>query len=53
MKYYILDDFGTSTRFKEISSDCFEDFHKLKLPKNFDVILTSFLGAITNYVLNV
>ena len=42
MKYHILDDFGTSTPFKEKYSDHFKDPHKLKLLRNFDVILPHF-----------
>ena len=40
MKYHILHDFGTSTSFKEKSSDHFKDLQKLKLLTNVDVNLT-------------
>ena len=53
MKYHILHDFRASTPFKEKSSDRFEDPHKLKLLKNFDVDLTASLGEVMNNVLNV
>ena len=48
MKYHILYDFRFSVPYKEKSSDNFKDFHKLKLPINFDVNLTSFLGGVMN-----
>ena len=44
--------FGTSTPFKENSSDHFKIFihvHFMKLLENFDVNLTSFLGGAKNY----
>ena len=53
MKYRILHDFRTSTPFKEKFSDHFEDLHKLKPLTNFDAYLTSFLGGVINYVINV
>ena len=52
MKYHILHDYGTFTPFKEKSSDRFKELHKLRLLTNIYVNLTSFLGGITNYVLN-
>ena len=53
MKYHILHDFRTFTPFKEKSSNHFKGIHKLKLPTNVDVNLTSFLGGVLNYVSNV
>ena len=53
MKYHILHDFGTSTPFKEKSSHHFKDLHKLKLLTNFVGNLTSSLGGVIYYVLNV
>ena len=50
MNYLILHDFGTSTLFKGISYDHFEDLHKTGPLKNFDVYLTSFLGGVMNDV---
>ena len=52
MKYHILHVFRTFTIFKEKSSDHFKDIYKLKLLINSDVNLTSFLGVVPNYVLN-
>ena len=52
MKYQILHDFRTSTPFKEKSSD-HSDLLKLKLLTNLNANLTSFLGGIMNYVVNV
>ena len=52
-KHHILHDFRTSTRFKERSYDHFKDLRKLKLQRIFYVDLTSFLGGVTNYRLNV
>ena len=43
--------FRTSTPFREKYSDHFKDLHKLTLLTHFDIILTSFLGGIINYVL--
>ena len=43
MKYHILRDFGTSTPFKEKSTDHFEGLHNLKLLRKSDVNLISFL----------
>ena len=48
MKYYILHDFRTSTSFKERSSDHCKDPHKLRLLTDFDVILISSPGGVTN-----
>ena len=48
MKYHILNDFRTSTPFKEKSSDHFKDLHKMELLTNFYVNLTSFLGGVRN-----
>ena len=45
MKYHNLHDFRTSTAFKEKFSDHFRDRRKLKL--------TSFLGGVINYALNI
>ena len=53
MKYNILHDFRIPIPFKEKSSDHFKDLHKLKRLKYFDVHLTSFLGRVIDYVLNV
>ena len=53
MKYHILHDYITSTPFTEKSPDHFKDLHKLKLLTDFDDNLTSFLGGVMNYVLNV
>ena len=53
MKYNILHVFRTSTAFEENSSDHFKDIYKLKLLTNFHVNMTSFLGGVPNYVLNV
>ena len=53
MKYRILHDFyrtSTCTPFKEKFPDHFKDLHKLKLLKNFDVNVTSFLGRVMNNV---
>ena len=52
MKYHILNVFGTSTAFKQKSSDRFKDLCKLKLLTNFDVNVTSFVGGVPNYVYN-
>ena len=52
MKYHISHVFRTSAAFKEKSSDHFKDFYKLKLLTNFDVNMTSFLGGVPKYVLN-
>ena len=52
MKYQVLHVFRASTTFKKKSSDHFKDLHKLKLLTNFDVNITSFLGGVSNYVLN-
>ena len=41
MKYHILNDFRTTTPFKEKSSNHLKDLQKLKFMTNFDVILTS------------
>ena len=41
MKYHILHDFRTSTRFKAKFSDHLKDLYILKLLKNFDINLTS------------
>ena len=43
--------FRTSTPFRKKHSDHFKDLHKLTLLTHFDIILTSFLGGIINYVL--
>ena len=51
--YHIMRDFRASTPFKEKSSDHFKDLHRLKLLTNFEVSLTSSLGGVANYVLNV
>ena len=48
MKYHVLDDFITSTPFKEKSSGHFKDLHKMELLTNFDISLTSFLGGVMN-----
>ena len=48
-----MSDFGTSNLFKEKFSDHFKDLHKLKILTNFDVNLTTFLGVVMNYVLNI
>ena len=53
MKYHILHDFTAPILFKEESSDHFKALHKLKLLTNFNVNLTSFLGEVINYVLNI
>ena len=47
MKCYILHDSRTSTPYKEKSS---KEHQKLKLLANFDVNLTSVLGAVMNKV---
>ena len=47
MKYHILHHFGTSTPFKEKSSDHFKDRHKMEFLTIF-VNLTSFLGGVVN-----
>ena len=52
MKYHILHDLRSSTAFKEKSSDLFKYFFKLKLLTTFDVNMTSFLGGVPDYVLN-
>ena len=52
MKYHILHVFRTTTHFKEKSSDHFKDIYKLKLLTNFDVNMTSFVGGVPTYVLN-
>ena len=52
MKNHILHVSRTSTAFKEKSSDHFKDIYRLKLQTNFDVNMTSFLGKVPNYVLN-
>ena len=52
MKYDILHVFRTSTAFKGKCFDHFKDIYKLKLLTNFDVSLTSFLGQVSNYVIN-
>ena len=52
MKYHILHDFGSSTPFKEKSSDRSKDLYKLKLLTNFDIKMTSLLGGVLNNVLN-
>ena len=52
MKYHILHVFVTSTAFKEKSADHFKDSYKLKLLTSFNVNMTSFLGGVPNYVLN-
>ena len=43
----------SSIPFKEKSADHIMDLHKLKLLTNFDVNLTTFLGKVINYELNV
>ena len=48
MKNHILHDFRISAPFKEISPYHSEDIYKLKLPKNFEVNLTSFLEGVMN-----
>ena len=48
MKYHVLDDFITSTPFKEKSSDHFKDLNKMELLRNFDISLTSFIRGVTN-----
>ena len=53
MKYHILHHIETSSPFKGKFSDHFKDLHKLKLLRHFDVNLTSFLGGVKNYALNV
>ena len=53
MKCYILHDFRTSTPFEQKSSDNFKDLAKLKVLKNFDVNLMSFLEGVINYVSDV
>ena len=53
MKYHILHDFRASIPFYEKSSDPFKDLHKLKQLTNFDVNLTSFLGGVIHYALDV
>ena len=53
MKYRILHVIKTSTPLKENSSDHFKDLNKLKPLTSFDVNLTSFLGGVPNYVLNI
>ena len=53
MKYHTLHDFRTSTPSKEKSSDPFKDLQKLKLLTNFGVSLTTFLGRVMNYTLNI
>ena len=53
MKYHIFQVFRISTPLKEKSSGHFKDVHKLKLLTNFDVVLTSFLGVVINYMLNI
>ena len=40
MKNHILQNFRTSTPFKEKTFDHFKDLHKLKLHTNFDANLT-------------
>ena len=52
MKYHIFHVFRTSTAFKEKSSDHFKDIYKLKHLTNFGINMTSFLGGVPNYVLN-
>ena len=52
LKYHILHVFITSTAYKEKSSEHFKDLYKLKLLTSFDVKMTSFLGGVPNYVLN-
>ena len=52
MKCHILDVFRTSTAFKEKSSDHFKDNYKLKLPANFDISMTSFLGGVPSHVID-
>ena len=52
MKNHILYVSRTFNAFKEISSDHFKDIYKLKLQTNFDVNMTSSLGGVPNYVLN-
>ena len=48
MKYHILHDSGTSTPFKDKSSDHFKDLPKFLT--NFDLILTSFLEEVISNV---
>ena len=48
MKYHILHHFGTSTPFKEKSSDHIKDLDNMELLTNFNVNLTSFLGEVMN-----
>ena len=52
MKYHIFHIFRTSTAFNEKSSDDFKDIYKLKLLTNCDINMTSFLGGVPNYMLN-
>ena len=52
MKYHILHVFRTYTAFKEKSSDYFKGICKRKLLTNFDVNMASFIGEVSNYVLN-
>ena len=51
MKYHTLHSFRTPTPFREKFSDHFKDLPKLKLLTDFDISLTSFLGAVINYLL--
>ena len=51
-KYHILHVFNTSTAFKENSSNHVKDLYKMELLTNFDVNMTSFLGRVPDYVLN-
>ena len=53
MKYHTSHDFRTLSPFREKSSDHSKDLNKLNFLTNFDVNLTSFLGGVTNRVLNV
>ena len=52
MKYHILHVFKTFIAFKEKSSDHFKDIYKLKFLTSSDVNMTSILGGVPNYVLN-
>ena len=53
MNNHILHGFRTSTPFKEQSSVHLKDLHNLKLLTNFDANLSSFVGGLINYVLNI
>ena len=52
MKYYISDDFRTSTPFEERSSDHLKDLDQLKWLTNFEVNLTSLPRRVMNYTFN-